>query len=141
MKKPKRLLVALKTLDHAIELTDYACRLGAPGASVLLVHILELPQPTPLDVDVPDLDAAAEKILRTAERIVRRAGMKSARRLLRAHNAGPALLEEIKERKIEMAVLGYHHRRSLGEILLGTTAQHIARRAPCHILMSIPPRP
>jgi hypothetical protein len=43
MKKPKRILVALKTTEHAIELTDIACRVGAQGASLVLMHVLELP--------------------------------------------------------------------------------------------------
>jgi hypothetical protein len=34
MRKAKRILVGLKTLDNAVELTDLACRLGARGASV-----------------------------------------------------------------------------------------------------------
>ena len=66
--------------------------------------------------------------------------MKVSTLLLRAHSAGVALLDEMREKKIELAVLGYHHRKTLGEILLGTTAQDVARHAPCHLLLSIPPR-
>ncbi len=35
---------------------------------------------------------------------------------------------------------GYHHRHTLGEIILGSTARHLAQHAPCHIVLSIPPR-
>ena len=59
--------------------------------------------------------------------------------VIRAHNAGPALLDEMKEKKVDLAVIGYHHRRTLGEILLGTTAQHLATHAPCHLVIDIPP--
>ena len=51
-----------------------------------------------------------------------------------------AILDEMKEQKVESAVLGYHHQRTLGEIILGTTAQHLAKSAPCHLLLHIPPR-
>ncbi len=139
MKKAKRILIGLKTLDHAAELTDLACRLGARGASLLLVHIIELPDPTPLDAEVPDLDAMAKKIFRTAERIASRSGMKVSRLVIRAHDAGPALLDEMKVKKVELAVIGYHRRRTLGEFLLGTAAQHIAGHAPCHLVIDIPP--
>jgi nucleotide-binding universal stress UspA family protein len=140
MKKAKRILVGLKTLDHAVEMTDLACRLGDRNASLLLVHIIELPDPTPLGAEVPGLEAMAEKILRTAERVAGRSEMKVSRLVLRAHNAGPALLDEMKRMKAELAVIGYHHRRTLGEILLGTTAKHLARRTPCHLVIDIPPR-
>ena len=140
MKRAKRILVGLKTLDHAVELTDAACRLGARNASVLLVHVIELPEPTLLNADVPDLEAAAKKILKASERVARRSGMKVTGRVLRAHDAGGALLDEMNSQKVDLAVFGYHHRRSLGEILLGTTAQHLARHAPCHLVCLIPPR-
>ena len=140
MKKAKRIFVGLKTLDHAVELTDLACRIGAHNAAIVLAHVIELPDVTPLDADLPDLEANAEKILRAAERVARRSKMRVHRLVVRAHSAGNALLEEMKEEKCDLAVLGYHHRRSLGEILLGTTAQHITKHAPCHVVLSIPPR-
>jgi nucleotide-binding universal stress UspA family protein len=141
MKRAKRILVGLKTLDHADELTDTACRLAAKGASLLLVHVIELPDPTPLDAEVPELEATAQKIVGRAKAIAQRSRMKVATLIVRAHSAAPALLDEMKQKKIELAVLGYHHRRTIGEIILGTTAQHLAKSAPCHVLLSIPPRP
>ena len=140
MKKAKRILVGLKDQEHAVELTDLACRVGARGASLLLVHVIELPDITPLDAEVPDLEATARKILRTAERVARRSRLKATTLVLRAHSAGAALLDELKTKRMDLAVLGYHHGRTLGEILLGTTAKHIAANAPCHVLMSVPPR-
>ena len=112
MKKAKRILIGLKTLDHAVELTDFACRLGARGASLLLVHIIELPDPTPLDAEVPDLEAMAKKILRAAERVASRSEMKVSGLVLRAHDAGPALLDEMKEKKVDLELA-----RELGLIL------------------------
>lgn len=140
MKKARRILVGLKTLEHAVALTDLACRLGARNASLFLVHVIELPDPTPLDAEVPDLDQMAKKILHAAERVARRSEMKIAAQVLRAHDAGAALLDEMTEKKIELAVIGYHHRLTIGEILLGTTAKYLARHAPCHLLVNIPPR-
>jgi len=140
MKKAKRILVALKTLDHAVELTDFACRLGARGANLLLVHVIELLEPTPLSAEVPDLEALANKIIGTAERVANRSGMKVSRLVLRAHYAGEALIHEIKDKKVELAVVGYHHRAMIAEMLLGTTARHLARHAPCHLLIAVPPR-
>lgn len=140
MRKAKRILVGLKTPEHAVELTDLACRVGARDAFLQLIHVIELPPATPLDAEVPELEATARKALRAGERVARRAGLKVSSLILHARSAGDALLDELKKRKIELAVLGYHHGRSLGEILLGTTAQHVARHAPCHVLLSIPPR-
>ncbi len=140
MKRAKRILVGLKTIDHASELTDLACRLGAKGGSLLLVHVIELPDPTPLDADVPDLEATAKKIVERAKRIAGRSEMKVATLIIRAHDAASALLDEMKEKRIDLAVLGYHHQLTIGERVLGTTARHLAKTAPCHLLLNIPPR-
>ena len=140
MKRAKRILIGLKALDSTDELVDLACRLGARGASLVLVHVIELPDPTPLDAEVPELEATAAKIIAKAKRISKRSDMKVSSLILRAHDAATAILDELKQRKIELAVIGYHHRRTLGEIILGTTAQHLARTAPCHIVLNIPPR-
>lgn len=139
MRKAKRILVGLKILDNTVELTDLACRLGARGASLLLVHVIELPDNTPLDAQVPNLEAEARKILHTGERVARRSRLNAKTLVLRAHSASAALLDELKGNKNDLAVLGYHHGRTLGEVVFGTTARHLATHAPCHVVLSIPP--
>jgi len=140
MKKPKRTLVGLKTLESAVELTTLACRLSSRGASLVLVHVIELPDNTALDAEVPDLEAAAQKILRSGECVARRSRLKAKTRVLRAHSASYALLDELKEQKSDLAVLGYHHGRTLGEIVFGTTARHLAEHSPCYVVFGITPR-
>lgn len=141
MKKANRILVGLKTLEHAVELTDLACRAGAHKGSLLLVHVIEIPDVTPLEAGIPGLETMAQKILRVAERVAKRSRMKVQKEILRAHWAGTALVETMKDEKIDLAVLGYHHGRSFGEFLLGTTAQYVAKHAPCQLLLNIPKRP
>jgi nucleotide-binding universal stress UspA family protein len=115
--------------------------LGAKTASLFLIHVIELPDPTPLDADVPDLEAAALKILQAGERVAKRGEMKVRTSVLRAHNAGEALLDEMKEIQADLGVIGYHHHRTLGELLLGTSAKHLMKHTPCHLVCIIPPNP
>lgn len=103
MRKPRRILVGLKTLDNAVELTTLACRLSSRGASLVLVHVIELPDNTALDAAVPGLEAAAQGILRAGERVARRSHLKAKTRVLRAHSASCALLDELKEQKSDLA--------------------------------------
>ncbi len=138
MKKPRRVLVGLKTAEQAVELADLACCAAARGAALQLVHVIELPDPTPIDADVPDLEATAQRILRAAERVAKRNRMKVKKLIIRARSAGPAILDELRDKKMELGVLGYHHRRTITELVFGTTAQHLARQAPCPLILSIP---
>lgn len=139
MKKAKQLLVGLKTHEQAIELTDTACRVAAPGAHLLLVHVIEVPDVTPLDAKLPDLERKAEQVLRAAARVAQHSGREFRTVVLRARAAGRALLDLMREEHMELAVLGSHHGRTVREFLFGTTHQFLARYAPCRILLSIPP--
>ncbi len=89
---------------------------------------------------MPLLDADAALILRTAGRVAKRSGMKVTTVEVRARWAGEALIEEMKERKTELAVLGYHHHKGVGDFMPGSVAKHVARHAPCQVLLRIPPR-
>ncbi len=140
MKKAKRILVGLKNAKEAVPLTDLACRFGAHGAWLFLVHVIELPDITPLDADVPELEAEAERIIQAAKRVARSSRMNVSTQIVRAHSAGAALLEESKDSKIDLLVLGSHRRRTLGEVFFGTTHDHLARRARCAVLLYIPPK-
>jgi len=139
MKKAKRILVGLKTPGQAVTLTDAACRLGAKTASLILIHVIELPDPTPLNAEVPELDATAAKILQSGKRVAQKSKMKVRTLALRARNAGEALLGEMKDGQVDLGVIGYHHRSTIGEILLGSSAQHMMRHAPCNLVCIIPP--
>ncbi len=138
MKKPKRILVGIKTRDEAVLLTDLACRFGAHGAWLFLVHVIELPDITPLDADVPQLEAEAKEIMRTAQRVARHSGMNVSAQIERAHSASEALLENIKENRADLLVLGSHRRKTLGEVFFGTTHEALARKAKCEVLLHVP---
>ena len=136
----RRILVGLKTADQADQLMELAAALGGPETTLLLVHVIELPDVTPLDAEVPDLVSAAEEILARAESFAHQRGMSAKTEILRAHGAASALVDEMRVHKIDLAILGYHHGRKLSEIVFGTTASHMAKQAPCRIVMNIPPR-
>jgi nucleotide-binding universal stress UspA family protein len=89
---------------------------------------------------VPNLETEAQEVLRAAERVARPSGLTAKTSVLRAHSASFALLDELKEKKCDLAVLGYHHGRTLGEVVFGTTAKHLVTHSPCHVVLSISPR-
>jgi nucleotide-binding universal stress UspA family protein len=140
MERAKRVLVAIKTAEQVHELINLACCITEPGSSLSIIHVIELPPVTPLDVEIPEMEASAEKILNAAEEASRRCGLKTRAKILRARSAADALLDEMKEQGVELAIIGHHHRPRMVESLIGTTSSRLAERAPCRVLISIPPR-
>lgn len=100
MKKAARILVGLKTKDQALELTDLACRVAARSANLLLVHVIELPDVTPLDAELPEAEADARGMLNAGARLARRSGRNVRTLIVRAHSAGRALVEIIDRKSV-----------------------------------------
>lgn len=142
MKRARKILVGLKEMGHVEDLIGLASRVAAPGhAQLTALHVVEVPPATPLDADDAALDAPARKIAEAVKRAARKQrGRKITARVLRARDIGRTLVDELREGRYDLAVLGYHHKKTLSEIFLGTTAHYVARHAPCHLLLSIPPQ-
>lgn len=141
-KAPKKILVGVKQAADVDELVNLAAHVAAPGrVEIVCLHVVEVPPATPLDARDRALDAPARAVERAVKRLARRhRGRRFSVEVLRARHAGKAVVDELKERRFDLAVLGYHHKRSFSELLLGTTARYLAERAPCRLLMSVPPR-
>ena len=139
---PKKILVSLKQAGDAEELIGLATHVAAPGrAEITVLHVVEIPAATPLDAEDEVLEAPARAVEQAVKRLARKhRRRKFSVRILRARHAGKAMVDELKEGRFDLAVIGYHHKRSLPELLLGTTAQYLATHAPCRLLMSVPPR-
>ncbi len=141
--KLKRILVGLKEPSHADHLIWLACRMAeGTEATITAVHVTEIPETTPLNSDAPSIVAEERDVQRAAEKAIRRHSRrrKIALKFYRARAAGKTLVDEIESIGAGLAVVGYHHKRSLREILLGSTAQYVSRHAACSVLVSIPPK-
>lgn len=138
MKRPKHVLVGLKTKEHLAECVDLACQLADRGASLYLVHVIEIPEPAPVDAETPDLDSTARKILRAGVRRATGNSRKVTTLAPRGRTAGAVLLEELEQRRIDLGVFGYSQHLDSGRVSPGTTVRHLARHAPCRLLFVAP---
>jgi nucleotide-binding universal stress UspA family protein len=141
-KPPKKILVGLKDASGLEELLGLAHHVAPPGkVQIVVLHVEEVPPATPLDAEDEALAAPGRAVEQAVKRLAKKyPRRKITVRLLRARHAGAALVDELKAGKFELAVIGYHHKRSLAELILGTTAKYLAEHAPCRLLMSVPPR-
>lgn len=140
MAKPK-VMVALRDAASVESLVTLACQMAeGMGAELTALHVVEVPMATPIEADDEVLDRPGKEILAQAQRIASEAfSRKITAQLLRARQAGEALVGEVKEQGIDLLVMGYHQPHTLGEILLGSTVQYVARHAPCRVVVQIPP--
>jgi nucleotide-binding universal stress UspA family protein len=55
-------------------------------------------------------------------------------RLLREGDPAAVVEQVARERRCDLIVLGFHGRRGMERLLMGSTAEQITRRAPCPVL-------
>ena len=139
MSEPK-VMVALRDAESVESLVKLACQLSRGAqCDVLALHVVEVGMGLPLDADSEVLDQPGKAILARAREVASKCCAKEiSASLVRARLAGEAIVGEAQDRQIDLLVMGYHHKHALGEILLGSTVQHVARHAPCRVIVQIP---
>ena len=136
-------IVALRDSDSVDGLVKLACQIStAMDAELLALHVVEVTPGLPLDADAEVLDEPGKQILSRAREVASDACSRQvAAQLVRARDAGEAIVGEAKDRNAEVLVMGYHGRHGLGEILLGSTVQYVSHHAPCRVIVQIPAPP
>jgi nucleotide-binding universal stress UspA family protein len=136
-----KVMVALRDADSVESLVALACQVSSGmDAELIALHVIELPMATPIEAHDDVLEGPGREILAHAQRFASQGSSREvATRLLRAHQIGKAIVGELQEQGIELLVMGYHQPHTLGEILLGSTVQYVARHAPCRAIVQIPP--
>jgi nucleotide-binding universal stress UspA family protein len=132
---PKRILVPVNGSATDEEAVSLACRLARrQKAKVYVITILEVERSVALGA-VPEGEVErAEKLLGRAEAVAAELEVAVDTELLQAREAGPAIVDEVREWKADLVVVGMPYRQRFGEFHMGKTAPYVLRYAPCRAL-------
>src|SRR5207302_2434395 len=83
------------------------------------------------DVEVEE----AERLLDRAETIGAELDVEVDTELLQAREAGPAIVDEIREWQADLVVIGMPFRQRFGEFHMGKTAPYVLKNAPCRTIL------
>lgn len=133
---PRRILVPVNgshTDDEAVRL---ACRLARrQRAKVYVITIIEVKRSVALGAVPQGEVERAEALLDRAEAIGAEHEIDVEIELLQAREAGPAIVDELREWKADLVVVGMPYRQRFGEFHMGKTAPYVLRYAPCRALV------
>ena len=104
------------------------------GASLHVLHVMENPFLRPTAVDPSVLKAAAATRLR--ERITEDDGaaLHATALLETSDNPAEEIVKYAKAHAIDLVVMGTHGRGAMAQMLVGSVAEKVVRRAPCPVL-------
>ncbi len=112
-------------------------------AKLLILHVFEYGETVPPPAathfaDVQELYRKAEISLNRCLKTATEAGISTETEIV-GGISGPAILETIHNRRIDLAVLGTNGIRGLERLIFGSTAEEVLRKADCPVL-TIGPR-
>jgi APA family basic amino acid/polyamine antiporter len=122
------------------EAMDVACRLASDrGATIVAMTVIEVPLELPLDAYLPEKVHEANEQLDEARAIGESYGVDVIARLVRARNAGRAIVDEADRRTSEIVVMGGPRRRRLAagkRAIFGDTVDFVLKHAPCRVMVT-----
>jgi basic amino acid/polyamine antiporter, APA family len=139
----RNVLVPIVSRDESEAAIDLACRLATErGASIVGLHVIEVPLDLPLDAEFPDeVELRANDLLDEARAIGDAYGVNVIGRIVRARRPGPAIVEEATRRHSEIIVMGAPRRdaRRRGRVF-GDTVDYVLKNAPCRVMVAAAPK-
>ena len=136
-----KVMVAICEAASTKSLVTLACQLSqGMDADLTALHVVEVPLATPLDAEEESLDHAGKEVLAQAKRVAEKLSRQISTELLRAREAGEAIVGVAKEQAVELLVMGHHkpHPRAITETLLGGIVRYVGHHAPCRVIVQIP---
>lgn len=148
---PARTDAAAPALKHIVVPTDfsetsrkairYAVRFAEQyGATIHLVHVIEPPGFTgdtesyPLVVPpAEDSGSCKEKLFSLANEDIEE--LVPVKADVRIGKAADEICDLAKESQADLIIIATHGRTGLSRVLLGSTTEHVVRRAPCPVLV------
>jgi nucleotide-binding universal stress UspA family protein len=117
---------------------DVACRLASEHhATITAVTVIEVPTVLPLDAHMIDEEGEARQLLDRLGAIGESYGVSVTARVLRAREAGTAIVQLAEALKPELVVIGgtRKRRRSPRSGVFGATVHDVLKKAPCRVMV------
>jgi len=119
--------------DEAIKL---ACRLAKKDkGKIWAVYVVTVKRTLPIDARDEYESRKAEEILEHAESVAEEQEYELETDLLQAREAGPTIVDEAVERKIDLILIGIEYKRRFGQFSLGSVVPYVLKNAPCRVIL------
>ncbi len=135
-----QLLVPIVGSRITDEMMVLACQLATEKqSSIDALYVIEVPFNLPLDARLPNERDTAASVLEQAAVVADQFGVTMTPIVVTARAAGRAIVDEAKERRSEVIILGATRKRRFTERAFGGTIDYVLQHAPCEVLINLVP--
>jgi nucleotide-binding universal stress UspA family protein len=134
--KLHRILVATRGTAEDDESVRLACELAKkPKAEIYIIYVIEVSRNLPLDAVVEADIEKAEKILTQVEKIASENKYEVQTNIIQSREAGPAIIDEARDKKADLIIMGLPYKKRYGAFDLGKTVPYVLEEAPCRVIL------
>jgi APA family basic amino acid/polyamine antiporter len=134
----RNILVPIVAGRESEEAVDVACRLAAERrATIVALRVIVVPLDLPLDAELPEEQRRADELLDQARSVGELYGVRVIGRIVRARNAGRAIVDEAARRHAEIVVLGAPRSARRRREVFGKTVDFVLRNAPTRVMVAV----
>jgi APA family basic amino acid/polyamine antiporter len=131
----RSILVPVVAGREAREAVELAARLATERAGrLVLLRVIVVPLELPIDADLTEQLDAADELLDDLRAVAESYGVRVVERVVRARNAGRAIVEEAERRGSEIIVLGAP--RGFHRTIFGHTVDYVLKNAPSRVMIA-----
>jgi APA family basic amino acid/polyamine antiporter len=131
----RSILVPIVSGQESRDAVELAARLATERAGrVVLLRVIVVPLELPLDADLTEQLAEADELLDELRALIATYGVRVVERVVRARNAGRAIVEEAERRGAEIIVLGAPRGRH--RAIFGHTVDYVLKNAPSRVMVA-----
>ena len=131
-----RILVPVIGTEADDEAVRLACQLAKRAkGKIWAAYVVILKRTLPLDAEIEPEIHKAEDILDRAEMVAEENDYELETDLLQAREAGPTIVDEAVERKIDLIIMGIEYKTWFGQFSLGNVVPFVLKNAPCQVIL------
>ncbi len=131
----RTILVPIVSGSESHESIDLAARLAAErGATIVALRVIVVPLDRPLEAEMDAEEVVADRLLDEARLAASAYGVRTIDRIVRARQAGRAIVEEAARRQAEIVVLGAP--RLPHKAIFGKTVDFVLKNAECRVMIA-----
>ena len=131
-----RILVPMKIGLIGEEMLATAIKLAQErGSAVEALHVIRVPLDRPLDAELAAEEERAAQSLDEARLLGEEHGVQVIGETVRARSIGEAIVEEARERDVDLIVLGSAPRWRRQSRFFSPTVEYVLQKAPCEVLV------
>ena len=132
----KKILVPVIGTEADDEAVRLACRLAKRDkGKIWAVYVVTIKRTLPLNAEIEPEINKAEEILDHAESVAEEQDFELETDLLQAREAGPTIVDEAVERKVDLILIGIEYKRRFGQFSLGSVVPYVLKNAPCRVIL------